>query len=250
MAQDFNCKRDELTIRGKLFGASPTEKKKTVILSHGFLANQKTCKKYAQVLESLGYLAVTYDFCGGGLGCKSDGKSQNMTVETEKRDLLAVIEYVRTLPYADCDHLTLLGCSQGGYVSAMIAAEHPEIAEKLVLYYPALCIPDDARSGRMMFYKFDTTNIPEILGRFPMKIGGEYARCVIDKDPFEQITGYTGPVLLLHGTIDKIVNLEYAKKAVSCYPDCRFEIIEGGGHGFKGKYDKQAIEIMKEFMIK
>ena len=32
---------------------------------------------------------------------------------------------------------------------------------KLVLFYPAFCIPDDARAGRMMFAKFDLDNIPD-----------------------------------------------------------------------------------------
>ena len=37
-----------------------------------------------------------------------------------------------------------MGCSQGGFVSALVAAKNNFPIEKLVLFYPALCIPDDA----------------------------------------------------------------------------------------------------------
>lgn len=247
MREKFECKRENLTIRGYVWGGM-AGKKPAVVLSHGFLGNWKNCKTYAEELEKLGYVCFAYDFCGGGVKCSSDGEQKDMTVRTEVKDLLAVVDYVKGRRDVDENRVTLLGCSQGGYVSAMTAAENPGLAEKLVLFYPALCIPDDARAGHMMFYKFDPKNIPDILGRFPMKLGGDYARTVVDKDPFEQITGYEGPVLLLHGTKDKIVDLSYSRRAAKCYPNCRFEIIKDGTHGFKRKYDVEACRILCEFM--
>ena len=116
------------------------------------------------------------------------------------------------------------------------------------MFYPAVCIPDDARKGRMMFYKFDPDNIPTVLGRFPMKLGGEYARTVIGMDPYEEMKGYDGPVLLIHGTADKIVNIRYARKLREINSDCRYEEIDGGGHMFKGKADEQACRILQEYM--
>ena len=99
-----------------------------------------------------------------------------------------------------------------------------------------------------MFYKFDPANIPELLGRFPMKLGGDYARTVIDMDPYEEMKAYDGPVLLLHGTADKIVNVRYARTLKDIYKDCRYEEIENGKHGFKGKYDKTACDALKSFV--
>ena len=45
-----------------------------------------------------------------------------MTVLTEAADLEAVIRYAQAQPESDPDHLILMGCSQGGFVSAMVAA--------------------------------------------------------------------------------------------------------------------------------
>lgn len=245
--EKFSCQRDTLTIRGHAWGREAAPKP-AVILCHGFMANETMCHTYARVLAELGYVAFTFDFCGGGLGSRSDGKSENMTLLTEKQDLLAVIDYVKKLPYVDGAHISLLGCSQGGFVSALAAKELQDGIESLILFYPALCIPDDARKGKMMFFKFDPSNIPDILGSFPMKLGGEYARCVIDMNPFDEISGYKGRTLLLHGTADEIVNISYARTAKDLYPNCRYEEIENGGHGFSGRYDRQACDILTEFM--
>ena len=243
----FTCQRDGLTIRGYVFG-EPTSGKHAIIISHGFLANQKTVRNYATALAEEGYLAITFDFNGGGIGGKSDGRSVDMTVQTEKADLLAVIKTVQT-QYQPAS-ISLMGCSQGGFVSALTAKELDSGINSLVLFYPALCIPDDARNGHMMFYRFDPKNVPDVLGRFPMKLGGDYARVVMDMNPFEAIKGYEGPVLLIHGTADKIVNIRYARTARECFPSCEYHEIDGGAHGFKGAHDREAIQLLRSFMRK
>lgn len=237
--------RNNLIIRGHAFGKK-NQSQHAVIMSHGFLANERMCFKYAKLLAEMGFLAVTFDFCGGGIISRSDGHSQDMTVMTEKADLLAVIKGVRD--QFSPTEITLLGCSQGGFVSGLLAAElGKDIIDRLIMFYPAICIPDDARNGKMMFFKFDPDHIPAILGRFPMKLGGEYATTVISMDPYEEMKGYDGPVLLIHGTADKIVNISYARKLKEIYPDCRYEEIDGG-HMFKGKADEQACRILRDYM--
>ena len=245
MKEKVEYKRDHLTLRGHLF-AKDRFFEHAVILCHGFLANEKTCFKYAKLLSEEGYGAFTFDFCGVGLGCSSDGKSEEMSIFSELEDLKAFIDGVKeTYQIKD---LSLLGCSQGGLVCAMAAKEKKEEIDSLILMYPALCIPDDARKGKMMFYSFDPQNIPALLGRFPMKLGGVYARSVIDKDVYGLIGGYDGPVLYLHGTKDEVVDISYARKAKDLYPNCQYHEIIDGGHMFKGEQDKQACALLKKFM--
>lgn len=90
-------------------------------------------------------------------------------------------------------------------MSALVAAKHPKKVDRLVLFYPALCIPNDARAGKMMYAKLDPQNLPEQFTCGPMKLGRCYPADVIDTDPFREIQGYDGPVLIVHGTKDKIV---------------------------------------------
>ncbi len=243
----FSVKRDKWTIRGKVFGDC-TGKKPAVILSHGFIMNQSMCKEYAKFLADLGYVAFTFDFCGGGLFNSSDGKTSEMSIFTELKDLESVFAYVSSLSFVDNTKISLLGCSQGGLVSAMLAKKIPQKIDKLLLFYPALCIPDDARKGQMVFAKFDPEHIPDKLWCGPMRLGRCYVETVKEMNVYEEIGGFEGDVFYVHGTADRIVNIEYARKAKSLYSNIEYYEIENGGHGFKGKDNEEVLCFMKKFM--
>ena len=220
------------------------------------MANLMTVKHYAQFLAGMGYAAFCFDFCGGCVMMgKSDGKTTDMSVLTEVSDLCAVIEYAKGLDYTDSSNILLMGCSQGGFVSALTAAKLKDQIGKLVLFYPALCIPDDAKAGKMMWAKFDPQNIPEIVKCGPMKLGRCYIADVVNMDPFEEIKGYEGDVLIVHGTADKIVAMHYAEEAERVYRareqgSVKLRFIEGGRHMFSKKHDVIAMEYLEEFVLK
>ena len=243
----FECKRGGLTIRGTEYRPEG-ENLPVAIVCHGFMAWQDTVRHYAKELARMGYCAYCFDFCGGSVmkKGKSDGETTDMSVLTEVQDLEAVIGCVQSLPY-NSKELLLMGCSQGGFVSALVAAKHPELVNKLVLFYPALCIPDDARAGKMMFARFNPKNIPERINCGPMKLGRCYPADVIDMDPIEEIKPYHGPILIVHGTDDKIVKLDYSRKAQRAYPNAKLHIIEGGAHGFNKKHDAIGMAHLRRF---
>lgn len=252
---EFQCQRDSLTIRGTEYRPANSEKTKypVAIVSHGFMAFQDTVRQYARALAEEGYAAYCFDFCGGSvIKGKSDGRTTDMSVFTEVRDLEAVMGYACTRPYNDPAKLLLMGCSQGGFVSALTAAKYPDLVSQLVLFYPALCIPDDARAGKMMFARFDSQNIPERFRCGPMKLGRCYAADVINMNPYEEICSYKGEVLIVHGTRDRIVSPDYSRRAETVYRQAgaqvQFKIIDGASHGFRGRHDRKAIELLKEFL--
>lgn len=244
----FECTRGSLTIRGTEIRPAG-EALPIAIVSHGFLSNSSSVRHYALALAEMGYAAYLFDFCGGGLGGKSDGKTEQMSVLTEVEDLLAVVAYAKSRPYTNSESVVLMGCSQGGFVSALAAASLGDAVEKLILLYPALCIPDDARRGRMMFAKFDPNNIPDTFRCGPMKLGRCYPADVMDMDPIREISGYHGPVLILHGAKDRIVALEYSLQAKAAYGEaCRLVTLENEDHGFSKKGDAVAIDTIRRFL--
>lgn len=250
--QLFECRRGELVIRGTEYRPAG-EKLPIAIVSHGFMAFQDTVRQYAKALAELGYAAYCFDFCGGCVvKGKSDGKTTEMSVLTEVLDLEAVLGYVRSLEYIDPERVLLMGCSQGGFVSALAAAKRENGIEKLILFYPALCIPDDARAGQMMMAKFDPRNVPETLWCGPMKLGRRYVTDMLAMDPYEKIEGFCGDVLIVHGTKDRIVKKEYSERAAQVYRKeshrVILEMIEGGGHGFSQKHDALAIGMIRKFL--
>ncbi len=257
-AGTFECKREGLTIRGTEYRPEG-DGLPIAIVCHGFMAWQDTVRHYAIMLAEMGYAAYTFDFNGGSvMRSRSDGKTTDMSVLTEVKDLEAVIDHLRTLPYVNKDRIFLMGCSQGGFVSALVSAKNKYPIEKLCLFYPALCIPDDVRAGRMMSTKFDPDNVPETLRCGPMKVGKCYATDVMHMDAFEEIKAYTGKVCIVHGTADKIVDFAYSKRAAEVYKSTAPEtasgdmrvslhIIDGGAHMFSKKHDVAAMEKLKDF---
>lgn len=247
MESTFECRRGNLTVRGTEYRPAG-ENLPVAIVSHGIMANQDAVRHYARELAALGYVSYCFDFCGGGIPGtgKSDGETTDMSVLTEMQDLESVITYARSRPYAG-KRLLLMGCSQGGFVSALVAAKQPEGVEKLVVFYPALCIPDDARAGKMLFAEFDPENIPQIIPCGPMTLGKCYAETVIGMDPYAEIKAYEGPVLIIHGECDGLVNIEYSRKAQSVYANAQLHVIEGADHVFDPEQDVFALELLRAF---
>ena len=255
----FECKRGHLTLRGTRF-LPQGENLPIAIVSHGFMANQRSVRRYARALAELGYAAFCFDFSGGcAFFGKSDGKSTDMSVLTEIADLQAVISYARALPCTDSDRLVLMGCSQGGFVSALTAAKPDTAVSKLILFYPALCIPDDARAGQMMFAKFDPEHIPEQFMCGPMRLRARYVTDVIHMKPYEEITLYPGDVLIVHGDNDPVVSIHDSNRAYKAYrkrptakfhrpPRTEFRTSEGGKHGFSRKHDIFAMDAVRSFL--
>lgn len=194
-----------------------------------------TVQSYAIALAEAGYAALAYDFCGGSTNSRSDGKTTEMSIFTEEDDLKTVVAAVKNVTFVDINNISLLGCSQGGMVSAMVAADIPEDIEKLILIYPAFSCADDARNSYS-----SVTDIPDEVNFMGMNIGKIYYEYLLDYDPYQDITRYMGSVLIQHGTNDAIVNITYSETAEDSYSNATLIRYSGAGHGFQGQTLKQS----------
>ena len=242
--RDLTVDMGEHTLFGQLLipqGASG--KLPTVVVSHGLNSNGKNAKDLVGMsLAMSGFQVYCFDFYGGSLRSASGGKMWDMTVFTEKADLEAVIEKIKTLDTTDTDKLFLLGESQGGFVTAITAAEHPEV-KALILYYPALCIPEDARKRHGSKEK-----IPKRENFGGSQLGRAYSESVWDYDVYRVIGAYKGPVLIVHGDNDKAVNISYGKKAAEVYEHAEFVCLPGEIHAFTGEGRKKAAQLSYDFL--
>lgn len=208
----------------------------TVIVSHGFGNTLEISKRLiGEALARSGWAAFCFDFIGGAPVNRSDGSFQEMTIFTERDDLLQVIDAVKSFPETDPRNLFLLGESQGGLVSAISAPRRAEDIRGMVLYYPAFCIPHDCR------VRFpDRESIPEQVEVFRFTVGGVYYRATHDYDVYGDIGGYRGPVLILHGDADAIVPWEFSEKAARVYKNAAFEILPSEPHGWTEEGKREA----------
>ena len=217
--------RDGNRIFGMMYyNSTASEKQPAVILSHSSSLTHEAMKGYASAIAKMGFAAYCFDFCGGSDKSKSDGKTDEMTVFTEVEDLRAVVKTVKSLDYVDSSNVCMLGSSQGGLVSALLADECPDDFAGMILFYPAFNIPEMVK----MFSGFGG------FGDFGgmMSMSEAYINSIKDFDVWSHIGKFSKPVCIIHGTADMIVPISNSEKAVGLYPSATLNKIEGANHGF------------------
>ncbi len=219
----------------------------TIIICHGFTGTYRDNIDYAEHFVSQGYVVYIFDFRGGSIESKSDGKMTDMSVMTEVKDLNEVVNNIRSLKFVQPNRITLIGKSQGGVVSAIFAARNPNLINKLVLIYPAFVIHDDAHK---LFKSLD--EVPETYKVFDESstVGKRYAQDIWNYDVYKEIGKFDKPVLIIHGSKDKIVPIFYSEKASKIYPNVTFKIIRGAGHGFGPTYTPESFQYIDSFLKK
>ncbi|MFN7251541.1 MAG: alpha/beta hydrolase family protein [Anaerobacillus sp.] len=230
-------------IYGISYMPDTSKKCPVVIFSHGFNGTNADFAMNSEYLVANGVGAFCYDFCGGSVHSKSDLKTTEMSIFTEKEDLCAVIDTIRDWNNVDRDNIFLFGGSQGGLVTALAAEELKEEIRGIVLLYPAFSIPDNWNT------RFTTLeSIPDTYELWGMTLGRTFFETIHGYDVFEHIGKYHKNVLIMHGDQDDIVGLEYGKRASKLYPHARMEVFPGEGHGFTEAGNKKVAEMTCEFV--
>lgn len=243
--EELNSNNNGKNIYGMVYRPLKIQgKMPTVIYSHGFGGSNENGKIYGESLAKKGYVVYCFDFCGGGNNSKSDLTSKEMSIFTEKTDLEAVIETVKAQPYVDSDNIFLLGASQGGMVSALVAADKVDEIKGLMLCFPAFCIADNARE----WFPGGIKDVPETYNLMGMDIGSVYYEDLFNFDPYSVIGKYNKDVLIIHGDADEVVPIAYSEKAANIYPSAELKVLEGAVHGFRGDYAWTAVDYVVDYL--
>ena len=250
--------RDGNRIFGMMYYNSASSKKQpAVILSHSSSLTHEAMSGYALAIAKMGYAAYCFDFCGGSDKSKSDGKTDEMTVFTEVEDLRSVVKTVKSQANVEPSQVYLLGSSQGGLVSALLADECPDDFAGMILFYPAFNIPEMVN----LFSGFgDWGDFGDFGGM--MSMSEAYINSIKDFDVWSHIGKFSKPVCIIHGTADMIVPISNSEKAVGLYPSATLNKIEGANHGFNAanlgsmgsmmgasaNYDSVVLPIVESFL--
>nr|MBQ4458674.1 alpha/beta fold hydrolase [Clostridia bacterium] len=214
-----------------------------VIISHGLGGNGTHSKPYAEYLAESGIASYVFDFIGGGEDIRSDGKMTEMSVLTEEKDLNIVLDGLKENPQIDKENIFLLGRSQGGYVSTLVASERSKEIKGMVLLYPAYVIQDDVMERTESGKHFEPSST-----FLSHTVSDIYDRDALSVDIYARMRKYSGEVLIIHGTDDQTVPIAYSCEAIETFPHAKIEIIDGGGHGFIGKDNDKAMKISLDFI--
>lgn len=213
------------------------------IISHGFNGTSHVGYNYFETLTGMGYICYAMDYPGGSMHSRSDNNTMNMSVRDEQHDLEAIVRYFKSRSDVDTKHIVLIGESQGGLVSALAAASMPRDIDRLVLIYPAFCIPDNWKS-----YSIDVASAPDTVRIWNVPLGHHFLESLDDMDVYREITSYKRPVLIVHGDADPVVPIDYSRRAATTYRKASLHVLPGAGHGFRPDEMKQSLAWIRDFL--
>jgi len=219
------------SMTGRLYVPTAAAPVPLVVCCHGLVGSIDDLDPVAQTLAGLGVAAFCFAFRNGG---PQAGDTTRMSVMTEVADLEEVLSAARSAAdgweAVDPQRIVFQGVSQGGAVSAITAARHPEEVAGLALWYPAFSITDDLH---LLFASSE--EVPETLTFEGHSLGRIYAEDMWDYDVYADMPRYPSPVLIVHGDADAVAPIGYSERAVQTFPDAQLLTIEGAGHGLSGR---------------
>ena len=225
---------------------NPAEKCPLCIIIHGFTGHSEERHIVAvqEALNEIGVATLRADMYGHG---KSDGKFEDHTLFKWLTNILAVVDYARSLDFVT--DLYMAGHSQGGLAVMLAAAMERDRIKALIPLSPAAMIPEIARTGELLGIKFDPEHIPDELDAWDgRKLKGNYARVAQTIRVEDYVEKYTKPVLIVHGDRDEAVPYETSVVFSGQYKNCKLVTIPGDTHCYD--YHLELVtEAVKEFML-
>jgi pimeloyl-ACP methyl ester carboxylesterase len=198
-----------------------------LIYLHGFASGPQSSKAqfFRRKFEELGVAMQIPNL--------SEGNFEGLTITGQLR----VIERIAAAG------TVLIGSSMGGYLAALYAARHPEMA-RLVLLAPAFgfarrwpmklgeeTVAEWRRTGWLPLYHYGD--------KMERRVG--YA-LLEDATQYEDYPEIPQPALLFHGRNDDVVPVEYSEEFAARHPRVKLRVMESG-HELLNVLDELWIEI-------
>lgn len=106
------------------------------------------------------------------------------------------------------------------------------VIDGLVLLAPAVNIELDSKAGRVADVHFDPVNIPDEVEVWGSRLSRQYFVTAQNLNTFEVISHYKGPVCIMMGDRDRIVELNLSGCILEALPQTELYIMEHGDHLF------------------
>src|SRR5690554_4505761 len=234
--------------------------KGVVIITHGIALHSVYYRKMAEALNQSGYSVILYDVRGHG---KSQGKRGDVkSVFQFTSDLYEIVEHTKLehrLP------IYLIGHSMGGIITKLYATLYDNFDGAIILSSPSnsqklgvfgilpswlfgfLRIKTDFSDDRLSHFPPSDNVDPYALKNFTFRLIIQTLK-VGTKHIEKRIQDYKKPVLVLHGSEDKLVSPEMSKHFFDSikHNDKKLVIIEGGYHNLN--YDTVTEKTVEEIV--
>jgi len=179
----------------------------------------KSNVQYLEYLSSLGYVVMASQYRGNSYSEGIDelgGKDLN--------DVKCLIEIAKSTTYVDTNNIGVLGYSRGGLMAYLLSKDSDEIKTLITVGAPT-----DLLLG--------SKNRPELYNQVLNKLIGDSISKreeFIKRSPLYWFDQLNEPMLIIHGSDDKKVNIEHSKRLMDSLEKSPNKItplfIEGGNH--------------------
>lgn len=253
--QEFFIDSDGIAIHAKL-EMPPGEPNRCplCIVQHGLTGHmeEEHILAVSAALREEGVATLRVEMYGHG---KSGGTFAKHTLLKWVDNMLDVIDYAKALPFVT--DLYLCGHSQGGLLTMLVAALRHDDLAAIIPMSPAIVIVDSALQGQLFGMTFDPKHIPDRIylndprlaegGTEGPSFCGDYFRVAQHINVDEAITSYDGPVLLVHGTNDLAVPVQYSMDAAKKYANAQLVLLQDDDHNYHTHLD-QACNAVRDFV--
>lgn len=224
-----------------------------VVICHGFVGSRigvdRLFVKTARELAEDGYMVLRFDYAGCGESSGNYGKEGLDSMIDQTR---TVLDYALTCSDVDPTRVTLIGHSLGGAVAILTAARDRRV-KNLVLWsavgYPFNDIVKI--TGRGVYDHAVKTGFSDYLG---YELTPAFFESLAPFQPFQEALKFSGDVLIVHGTSDDDIPVDYAflyQKVFWMRQEgrCDKEIIFQADHTYSsGPHRKQLLHRTKEWL--
>jgi pimeloyl-ACP methyl ester carboxylesterase len=189
-----------------------------ILYLHGFASSPASSKArfFAQYLRDRGATVDIPDLASGDF--------ENLTLTSQ----LDVIERAAAGQTASRP-VALIGSSMGGYLAALYAQRHPEIA-RLVLLAPAFCFARRwaERLGENAVTEWRRTGAIEVFHYGENRTRRLAYSLLEDARQFPDYPDVRQPALIFHGEHDDIVPSQFSVEFAAAHPNAHLEILDSG----------------------
>lgn len=231
--------------------------KKCIVLCHGITVNKEEGGIFtglARKLSDAGFAVFRFDFRGHG---ESGGKSTNMTIRGEIKDIEAAFEFLKNKGF---DRFAIVAASFGAGATSFYLAQNRDTVSALALWNPSIDygsrINSETEWGKKYWgkpaldraKKFGFTEI----GRRKFKVGLKLIEEVHMFKPWKKLLNIPIPILFIHGDKDTFVPYEDSVKYSKMVKNGTLVIIKGAEHGFHDKKEdaEKADQATVDFLLK
>lgn len=231
---------------------------KCIILCHGIGyhkdEDEDLFKNFAKRLCDVDFAVFRFDFRGHG---ESEGKSINMTITGETRDLEAAVKFLQD---KDFKKFGILSQSFAGGAVSFFSAAHQKLVKALVLWNSGIDYAEKINPtlpwtikywGKPAFERVKKFGFTEI-GSTKFKVGRKLMEEIKTLKPWEELLKISTPTLFVHGDKDNYIRVEDSIKYAHMMKNAKLKIIKGADHGFheNQKFAKQGERATIEFFLK